>query len=163
MSTRTAIFLLALLTTPAWSAGYEAQSAAIKQCMAIDVDDRPAVFHQCMQAAGFRFCPQCEEFGIMMGGRCEYSREATDRPACWYRVGEQPQNTASQLTARWLKWIKNRGWEKQGGAPFYPDAEIEKSPVIPSEHNWVQEWMHPPTLSCEGSDWPAYCERHRND
>src|SRR5262245_4393722 len=129
------ILLLALLATPALAAGYEQQSDAIKVCQQADPDDHPSVFYTCMKNAGWEFCGKCQQFGITMGGECASSADAMDRPACWYRNGEKPQNTSAALIARWRDWIKNRGWEKQQKAPFYPFDEAIEKPAVSCQPN----------------------------
>jgi hypothetical protein len=161
--TRTAIllFALALVAPPAtFAASYEQQSDAIKQCQQIDVNDWPTVFHKCIRDKGWLFCSECQQFGYMLGGECVAAWGAADRPACWYRDGEKPISLTAPLMARWMKWVKNRGWEKQD-APFYPyDAEIDQTkPYRVHEQRGYRDWMKEPLkASCAGSDWPEYCE-----
>ena len=184
---RLILILLALASSQAFAASYERQSEAIKVCQQADPDDHPSVFYTCMWNAGWEFCGKCEQFGTMMGGTCANVADAMERPACWYRMGEQPQNVAATLRAQWKRWIENRGWEKQS-APYGPsDVDwdnkiVVKPPYAPREidkkkgRRWYQGsdggyYKCPTTIDepapdqcfCEDGDWPRHCTKRRNE
>jgi hypothetical protein len=183
MRTAIVLFALALVAPPVtFSASYERQNEAVKQCMEADVDDHASVYLGCMEKAGFKFCSDCPQYGsTMLGGKCGLMKDGPDHPACWYRAGEKPE-TYSVAMARWIYWIKQQGLQRQQ-APYGPDVDPPHEarvapPIVPrdewdpaqfaqspkSEQRGYGDWSKEPLkLSCEGSDWPDYCERHIND